>query len=39
MADAVELFESSFLRGMEADAREQLAAKARAAAAQPTLAW
>ena len=39
LASAVELFESSFLHGLEADAKEQLAAKARTAAAKPTFAW
>jgi len=39
MADAVEVFENCFLRGVEGASKEALAAKARVAAAKPTLAW
>ena len=39
LAPAVELFETSFLHGLEAHARDELALKARSAAAKPSFAW
>ena len=39
LAAAVELFETSFLHSLEADAKDQLALKARNAAAKPSFAW
>ena len=39
LASAVDLFETCFLHGMEADAKERLTTKARTAAATPTFAW